>query len=379
VFSKEESNCFPKRFVFLGKIFFMSDFHTLKVKDIKRETSDCVSVAFDVPESLIEDFKYKPGQYLTLRKILNDVDVRRSYSLCSAPHEKEWRVAVKKIEGGTFSTFANTDLKIGDEIEIMPPNGRFLVDTEKQKGQNFALFAAGSGITPMFSIAKELLAKDEDAQVTLIYGNKGFESIIFRDEIEALKNLHVDRFTVHHVLSRETLGPALNKGRISKDKCAEFFSKLLRLEDFDQFYVCGPEEMIHAVSDFLKEREVDEANIHFELFTSPVGKLGQAREEIKVEEDFDSTVTVILDTVEYNFPLNANGDTILDAAHKVGADLPFACKGGVCCTCRAKVTEGEVEMDVNYSLEKDELEQGFVLTCQAHPRTENVVVNFDIR
>lgn len=357
----------------------MSDFHTLKVKDIRRETADCVSVAFEIPESLETEFRFFPGQYLTLRKIIDKVDVRRSYSLCSAPFEKEWRVAIKKIEGGAFSSFANDKLKIGEELEVMPPNGRFLVDTEKQKGQNFALFAAGSGITPMFSIAKEILEKDEEAQVTLIYGNKGFESIIFRDAIEALKNLYVNRFVVHHVLSRETLGPSLNKGRITKEKCSEFFSKLLRLEEFDHFYVCGPEEMIHSVSDFLKGKNISEGHIHFELFTSPVGKLGQAREEKKVEEDFDSKITVVLDGVEYNFPLNANGDTILDAAHKVGADLPFACKGGVCCTCRAKVTEGEVEMDVNYSLEADELEQGFVLTCQSHPRSENVTVNFDIR
>jgi ring-1,2-phenylacetyl-CoA epoxidase subunit PaaE len=351
-------------------------FHALVIADVRRETEDTVSIAFGVPESLKSDYAYKSGQYLTLKAIINGQDTRRSYSLCSSPFENEWRVAVKRVENGVFSNFANDALKIGDSIEVMTPTGNFALTPQLNTSKNYALFAAGSGVTPILSIAKTVLKEEPNSSVTFFYGNKNFGSIIFREEIEALKNNYMDRLRVIHVLSRESLGNQIQKGRIDKAKCDDLYGAFLKNEEIDAVFVCGPEDMILGVKESMTQNGVDEKNVHFELFTAP----GQKKTTEKVEPSgpsISSNVSIILDGDQLDIALESDGENLLDAAQRAGADLPFACKGGVCCTCKARILEGSARMDVNYALEKDEVEAGYILTCQAHPTSEKLVVSFD--
>lgn len=350
-------------------------FHSLKIKEIVRETEDAVSIAFDVPESLKESFAYLPGQYLTLKADLNGEDIRRSYSLCSAPHESEWRVAVKQVENGQFSTYANNTLTEGMMLDVMTPMGNFTLKPQSE-ARSLVLFAAGSGITPILSIAKAVLHNEPESDVTLFYGNKGFASIIFREEIEALKNQYMDRLRVVHVLSRESLGNDLQKGRITGEKVDALYNAFLKGTTVSDVFVCGPEQMILDVKEKMVQNGVDEKHIHFELFTSPSvkeDKIAHPTNSPKVE----SNVTIILDDEEIEIHLSSNGQSILEAGHDAGADLPFACKGGVCCTCKAKIIEGTASMDVNYALEPDEVDAGYILTCQAHPTSDKLIVSFD--
>ena len=351
-------------------------FHTLKISDVRRETEDTVSIAFAIPETLKEAYKYQSGQYLTLRADIEGEDLRRSYSLCSSPDENEWRVAIKKVEKGKFSTFANNTLKVGDSVDVMTPMGNFTTDINANNSKNYVLFAAGSGVTPIFSLAKTILKNEPDSSVTLFYGNKGFSSIIFREEIEALKNTYLESFRVVHVLSRENLGNQIQKGRIDQEKCEKLDRAFLNGTQVDSVFVCGPEAMIHAVKDTFSAKGIDPSNIHFELFGTNDNK---KTDELSLpkEQSLESNVTIIVDGDSIELHLNSNDETILDAAYKAGADLPFACKGGVCCTCKAKIIEGSARMDVNYALEKDEVEAGYILTCQAHPTSENLVISFD--
>ena len=357
----------------------MSKFHPLQITDIRQETEDCVSVALALPEDLRETFQYKHGQYLTLRKELNGEDVRRSYSICTSPLEKELRVAIKKVEDGRFSTYANEVLQVGDVLEAMPPLGNFTVALDPANANAYAAFVAGSGITPVMSIIKTILQVEPKSHFTLIYGNRGFDSIIFREEIENLKNCNLDRLTIHHVFSKERMDIPLFNGRIDEEKCATILDKLMNPNAIDEWFICGPEEMIFAVKGSLEKRGVADKKIHFELFTSPLGKLGKKKKESAPTFDpsLESKTTIKLDGTSFDFNLPYAGANILDAAMKEGADLPYACKGGVCCTCRAKLVEGEVEMEVNYGLEQEEIDAGFILTCQAHPRTPKIVVDFD--
>lgn len=351
-------------------------FHSLQIADVRKETEDTVSIAFEVPTALKSDYSFLPGQYLTLKAIINGADTRRSYSLCSAPFENEWRVAVKQVENGVFSSFANSSLKAGDTLEVMTPTGNFCLKPDANAKKTYALFAAGSGITPILSIAKTALKEEPNSEVNLFYGNKNFNSIIFREEVEALKNMYMNRLRVVHVLSRESLGNAIQKGRINKEKCDDLFKAFLSNDTIDAVYVCGPEEMILGVKDSMLENGVAEKSIHFELFTTPGVK---KTEEVapSTEAAIASNVSIILDGDTIDLALNSDGETILDAAQRAGADLPFACKGGVCCTCKAKIMEGSAKMDVNYALEKDEVEAGYILTCQAHPTSEKLIVSFD--
>lgn len=356
-------------------------FHSLKVKDIRRETSTCVSVAFEIPDNLKDEYLYKAGQYITIKMLLNNEELRRSYSLCSSPNETDFRVAIKQVHGGRFSAYANKELKVGDVLEVMTPTGNFTVDCAPTKKQNYMAFAAGSGITPILSLIKTILATEPSSTFTLVYGNQNFYSIIFREEIESLKNRYIGRLQVFHILSRERMETDINYGRIDANKCEHLFSKLIDCNQIDQFFMCGPEEMIMSVKKFLEAKGVQSAQIHFELFTSE--RSAQAKQAYQESHAADqgkvSLVTIKIDDRSMEIPLAFGGDTILDAALKQGADLPFACKGGVCCTCRAKVIEGSVEMEVNYALEKDEVANGFVLTCQAHPTSDRVVIDFDAR
>jgi ring-1,2-phenylacetyl-CoA epoxidase subunit PaaE len=357
-------------------------FYTLSVSDIRKETGNCVSVALDIPEALKNDFKYEAGQYITFKKVIDGEELRRSYSLCSSPDDQEFRVAIKKVLGGKFSGYANHDLKVGDELEVMTPMGHFTTDIKPDECKHYMAFAAGSGITPMLSLIKTILKRSPQSTFTLVYGNQNFYSIIFREEIEALKNRYLNRLQVFHVLSRERMETDLNNGRINAQKCDQLFAKLIDLKQMDQFFMCGPEEMILSVRDYLLDKGVEKEKIKFELFhTAGAAKkqnneLGQGEEASNVKM---SMVTIKADDRSVEIPLAYNGMSILDAALKAGADLPFACKGGVCCTCRAKVIEGRVNMEVNYALETDEVEAGFVLTCQAHPLSEKVVIDFDAR
>ncbi|MGB0978345.1 MAG: 1,2-phenylacetyl-CoA epoxidase subunit PaaE [Croceimicrobium sp.] len=353
-------------------------FNDLAVLDIIKETSDCVSVAFEVPEALAQDYQFIPGQYLTLEATIDGEAVRRSYSLCSSPFDGELRVAIKEVEGGRFSTWANTELKVGAKIRVMTPDGNFIAPIKPEAQNNYVGFAAGSGITPIYSILKSVLEQEPNSSFTLFYGNKTASSVIFKEQIEALKNKYMNRLEVHHVLSREDQGTDYLKGRIDKAKCETFAERFFDVPSVNGYFLCGPEAMINGVSEQLQSLGVAKDLIHFELFSSPAQSIaGKTKVGKESTKKIDSNVTVILDGDETHFDLNSTGDSILDAALDAGADVPYACKGAVCCTCRAKVIEGEVEMDMNYALEDDEVEDGYVLTCQSHPRSDKVIVSFD--
>ncbi len=356
-------------------------FHPLAIKEVKKETADCVSVLFDVPENLQEEFRFTQGQSLTMRAIINGEEVRRTYSICSSAIEQQLKVAIKKVDGGLFSVFANDQLKHADVLEVMPPIGSFYTTLHPSHQKNYIAFAAGSGITPVLSIIKTTLATEPNSSFTLLYGNKSRSSIIFFEELEGLKNKFINRFNLIHILSREKTDADLNFGRINKEKCIALFSKLLDINGTDEFFICGPEDMIFSVKDFLESKGVTEKKIHFELFTTPgQNKKYEVRSAKYEVSGPQSNITVKLDGRSFDFTIPLNSETsILDAAMQQGADVPYACKGGVCCTCKARLIEGEVKMDVHWGLEQEEIEQGFILTCQSHPITEKVVVDFDVK
>jgi ring-1,2-phenylacetyl-CoA epoxidase subunit PaaE len=355
-------------------------FHALTVKEVKRETPGCVSVLFDVPEALQSSFAFQQGQNLTIKKVLAGSEVRRSYSICTAPYENKLQVAIKKVDGGLFSAFANEELKAGDVLEVLPPTGKFNTVINAANKKNYLAFAAGSGITPVISIIKTVLKEEPQSSFTLVYGNKNRQSIIFFEELEALKNTYMGRFSLINILSREKTDTSVSFGRIDKEKL-ELLSPLVNYNNIDEVFICGPEEMIFTVKDYLEQQEIDKKKIHFELFTS-AGQKKKAEEGSNKLDGSGPACIVVLKadgrSTEFIIPLNSD-ITILDAALKQGSDLPYACKGGMCCTCKAKLLEGEVDMDVNWGLEHEEVEQGFILTCQSHPKTERVVVDFDVK
>lgn len=359
----------------------MIHFHPLVIKDVRQETDDCVSLAFDIPEELKHTFRFMQGQSLTMRTTLQGEEVRRTYSLCSSPLDNEWRVAIKKVDGGVFSSYANTQLRKGDVLEVMPPVGKFNTPLNPQQQKHYVAIAAGSGITPILSIINTTLRTEPGSSFTLFYANRTRSSIIFKEELEALKNKYMHRFVLHHILSREQPDAPIYYGRITPEKLEQLFTRLIDLKKADEFFVCGPEQLIFCVRDFLEQKGIDKHRIHFELFTIPGEKSSVAQPSRRVQEDTGpkSRISVKLDGLLFDFELGHQGQSILDAALAQGADLPYACKGGVCCTCRAKLVEGEVEMEVNYGLEEDEIQQGFILTCQSHPKTPTVIVDFDVR
>ena len=343
-------------------------FHALTITDIRRETPDAVSIAFDVPD---QGFDWQPGQYLTLRAEVGGQDVRRSYSIASLPGEP-LRVGVKRIEGGVFSGFAQ-GLAAGDVLQVMPPEGRFV-----WRGQrDVVLVASGSGITPMVAIAGAALAAG--AAVTLVYGNRNFETIMFREVLEALKDRYMDRFTLIHVLSREPQDVPLLHGRITGERLAALDrAGAVDLAGAEAVFLCGPGEMIDDVAATLAASGVARERVHFERFHQD-GETPRkpASAEAQAASEAGATVEVILDGARRSFPLGVQDDTVLDAAARAGLELPYSCKGGMCCTCRCKVAEGRAEMAVNYSLEPWELEAGFTLACQTRPTTDRLVLDFD--
>ena len=358
----------------------MNKFHPLRVSDIRHETSECVSVAFDLSNGSSEAFRFVPGQYITLKTKIGDEDVRRCYSICSSPDEKELRVAIKKVIGGAFSTFANEQLEAGQVLDVMAPEGNFTKKTTKTRDNLYVAFVAGSGITPIMSLIKDTMTQEEASEFVLFYGNKSTDQIIFREELEALKNKYLDRIQIFYLLSEEVPDAPLFAGRLDAGKVEAYARYLFDANKVNQFFLCGPEAMIWSTKSALESLGVAEGKISFELFTSSTNKthekfVGNLREE---EVENSSKVTVILDGKSFELDVPYKGRTILDAALKKGADLPFACKGGVCCTCKAQLLEGEVEMEVNYALEPEEVKAGFVLTCQSHPRSEEIKLDFDV-
>jgi len=346
-------------------------FSELKVKEIKRETEDSVSIVLDVPESLRSNFSYASGQYITIKSLISGEDIRRAYSLCSAPFEVDFRIGVKKVMNGKMSTYLNDVLKEGDSIEVMSPAGNFTVED----GVNNAVgFAAGSGITPILSMIKSVL--NEGKRFTLFYGNQTTLKTIFKKELDGLEQEYPENFKLHYLYTKENTSSPLYEGRIDKEKTIALLQEDSELLNVDGFYICGPEELIMNASDALKELGVDSNKVHFELFTAP----SVSGDNNKVVSDFtgESQVTVIMDGDEFEFPLRADGDFILDASMENGADAPFSCKGAVCCTCKAQVLEGKATMDMNYSLSDEEVEEGFILTCQARPASEKLVVDYDV-
>ena len=355
-------------------------FRKLVIKEVRKETANCVSILFHVPEEWKNDFEFQPGQNLIIRYVIDGEEIRRSYSICSSPHENELRVAVKKVEAGKFSSFANLHLKSGDELDVLPPSGRFSPRLSPEHQKHYMAFAAGSGITPIISIIKATLAIEPLSRYTLVYGNQTRGSIIFKEELDALKNKYLNRFTLFHVLSREGTDSPLNEGRINEEKIIAL-SSVIPIFNMDEYFLCGPEQMIFTVSSFLQSKGVPQKAIHFELFTtkSEQQKITSSGNEANEDVRAKSLVTVKSDGVSFQFELGYDAASILDAAIATGADLPFACKGGVCSTCRAKLIEGKVDMHVNYALEQDELDAGFILTCQSHPRSDQVVVDYDAK
>lgn len=358
-------------------------FHTLTIAAVQRETPECISVLFEIPEHLREVYQFKQGQNITLKATIDGEELRRSYSICGNPIEGELRVAIKAVDAGRFSPWANRQLKKGDRVEVLPPSGRFFTELSPTHHKRYLAIAAGSGITPILSIIKATLAVEPHSTFTLVYGNRNRASIIFREQLEALKNRYMDRFALHHVLSRETTDSVINHGRIDAAKCDQL-QPLINLTGMDEVFICGPEAMIFSVKDWLTAKGFDSKKVHFELFTTPgeshqvataVGKTNA----VATDGGKTSQVTVKLDGIAIDFTLSYDGESILDAGMYEGADLPYACKGGVCATCRAKLVSGEVEMESNYALEREEIKQGFILTCQSHPRSPVVVVDFDVR
>ena len=354
-------------------------FHPLTVRDVQPDTDEAVVVSFDVPSTLADTFAFKQGQYLTLRQMVGGVDLRRSYSICAGVDDGALRVGVRKVEGGVFSGWVNRSLKAGDVIEVYPPQGRFF-NLPTSAGRHYLGIAGGSGITPILSIMKSVLANEPDSRFTLIYGNRRAASTMFKEEIEDLKNQYFTRVALHLVFSRETMDSPLLGGRLDQAKLADFLRLLVPPASIDAAFVCGPFEMNDEAEAALRAAGVPEEKIHIERFGTVEMQTGRpAPHEIKPGDADSARVVVIRDGVSREIEFAKTDPSILDAAARAGMDVPFSCKSGVCSTCRCKLLEGEVRMDKNFALDKAELAAGFILSCQAHALTPRVVISFDER
>lgn len=357
----------------------MAKFHNIRVKDIYKETDDCSVITFDVPEELHNAFNFSQGQHLTLKAIINGEDTRRSYSLCSSPIDKEWKVAVKKIHGGKFSTYVNDTLKSGDMLEIMEPSGTFGVDIDNSKRKNYLVFAAGSGITPILSMMKTHLALEPESTFKLFYLNKNAKSIIFKEEIEQLRNQYFGRLNIFYFLTREQRDIELFNGRFTPEKIQQICNNFVDIQDTNEVFICGPEDMIFMIQDELVKAGLPKELVHYELFVTGLSDEDKARAERLAQQSVEGKeITIVDGGKEFHFTMTKDYDNILDAALGAGADLPFACKGGVCSTCKCEVKEGSVEMKINYALDDKEVSQNLVLSCQAVPTSDKVTVDFDV-
>ena len=360
----------------------MAHFHTLRVADIHQETPECIVVGFDVPPELRKEFAFQHGQYVTLKLTVNGEDLRRSYSICSSPLDADqFRIAVKKVPQGRASTQLVDKLKPGMSVEVMTPMGSFTTALDPSKSRHIVAFAAGSGITPILSILKTVLRTEPKSRFTLFYGNTDVDRIIFRQRLEELKLQHAGRLDVHHILSKGLDEDKLFNGRITKEKAVELVKRFVTDSDTNEYFICGPEQMMVNVSEALEHLGADKKRIHIELFGTPVST------EAKRGADHShgaggsfagiADVKVIMDGREHELKVPAKGNAVLDAALDAGLDVPYACKGAVCCTCKARVVEGQVEMEMNYALTDEEVADGYVLTCQTHPRSARVVIDYD--
>ena len=346
----------------------MATFHKINIQEVIRETANAVSLVFKIPGNLKSKFAFHAGQYLTLKKTINGKEVRRAYSICSSPTDNFIKVAIKAVENGTFSTYATTELKSGNFIEISEPEGKFILEPKPNK--NYIAFAAGSGITPILSMVKDVLLNETASTFTLVYGNKTVNDIIFKNELDNLKETHSDRFNLHYICSREQLEDSLF-GRIDKAHTNFYINNSYKEVNFDAAFLCGPEEMINEVSLTLSENGIAEENIHFELFTASINedKVGQIKEG-------ETEVTILLDDEETTFTMSQKDD-LLAASLRNDLDPPYSCQGGVCSSCLCKVTEGKAVMVKNSILSDSEVEDGFVLACQAYPTTSKISIDFD--
>ena len=357
----------------------MARFHPLKVTDVRRETRDAVVVTLAPRDEDKTLFDFTQGQYLTFRRDFDGEELRRSYSICAGPDEGLLKVGVKRVEGGAFSTWANESLAPGDVIEAMPPMGKFFTPIDPESDKQYLGFAGGSGITPVLSIIKTVLAREPKSRFTLVYSNRQINSIMFREELEDLKNIYLGRFSVIHVLEQEGQEIDLFTGRIDAEKMKGLFAHWLDASAVDTAYICGPEPMMLAIAASLREHGLRDDQIKFELFAS--GQPGRARakavSKTAIAPGTGVEATVTLDGATRSFTMPRNGQSILDAAIEAKLDAPYSCKAGVCSTCRCKVLEGEMEMAVNHALEDYEVRAGYVLSCQATPLTDRVVVTYD--
>ena len=351
-------------------------FHRLAVSDIRRETSDAVSMTFAIPGDLAEAYRFASGQYLTLRTMLGGEEVRRSYSICSGPDDGEIRIAVKRVDGGAFSNFVTDELKHGDMLDVMTPTGRFGVTPAPGQARIHAGFAAGSGITPILSIAKSVLAREPGSRFFLIYGNRSSEGMLFRAELDELKDRFIERLSVFHVISGEEQDIPILYGRLDREKVRVLLRSLVPASQVDHVFICGPAGMSEEVEATCRELGIDADRIHVERFVSEFGGKPRPKAVVPASAPPKAIAALIIDGKRREVPV-AESEAILDAALRAGIDLPFACKGGMCSTCRARLVEGAAEMELNYSLEPWELKAGFVLTCQAKPTSERVVIDYD--
>ena len=349
----------------------MSKFHKTPVESVEKLTPDSVVITFAVPDALKDTFAFKAGQHVIVRADIGGEDVRRTYSFCSAPDENVFRIAVRKIEGGVFSNFANTLLKAGDVLDISKPLGAFSLD--RKSGETYVGIAAGSGITPIMSMIRTVLQGDSESKFFLYYGNRDAEHTMFRSELAALKNLYMGRLSAQMFMTRQAVDVEFFNGRIDGEKIAHLHKHVFSGLDVGGYFLCGPKSMVDGARESLLAADVAEANIHSELFF--VGDAGARRKNI--DAPAKAKINVLMDGRKVEVDYRNEHGSILEAVLSAGLDVSFSCKGGVCATCRAKVTDGEVDMDINYGLEPEEIEDGFVLSCQSVPLSKNVTVNFD--
>lgn len=353
------------------------NFHRLRIRDVRRETDDSISLCFDLPASCAHDFHFGPGQHLTLRRELAGEDIRRNYSICAAPHEEELRIAIKKIDGGVFSTWANTSLTAGDVLEVMKPHGSFTWAFDGNRAATYAGFAGGSGITPILSLLKTALWTEPNSRFVLLYGNRSSHSIMFLEEIALLKNRYLDRLEVYHFLEEEEEEIDLFNGRLDDRKVAEILRTLVSPADIEAAFICGPGPMMDAVGQALITAGVPECKILIERFTVDRKPAADEAAHARELEASGKRVQVILDGRKRMLAFDTGQGSILENARAAGLPAPFACKAGVCATCRARLVQGRVHMNANYGLSADEVAQGYVLTCQAVPLTDDVVLDYD--
>lgn len=357
-------------------------FHPLSVKRIEPDTPEAVIVTFEVPPDLREVFGFTQGQYLTLRATVDGQDLRRSYSICAGIDDAELRVGVRKVRGGVFSNWINTQLRPGDSVQVMAPQGRFFVPIEPHAKRHHLGVAGGSGITPILSIMKTVLAREPRSRFTLIYGNRSLASTMFKEELEDLKNAYMARLALQHVFSDEPTDAPINHGLLDRDKVGEFLRTLVPPAEIDHAYVCGPFQMNDEAQAALLAAGVPEQRVHVERFgvaPSDAGRVDAVVHEAQPGDAERSRVVIVRDGLKREIEFRREQPSILDAAAAAGLEVPFSCTSGVCGTCRAKLLEGEVRMDRNFALDKADLAAGFVLTCQSHPLTERVVLSFDER